>query len=142
VLNRGICSDTTVGLLKRLEKNVNNIEINKLFILIGYNDLPYRSNEEILANIEMVVNEVRARNIYVQSLLPVEAKRKDINHRIKDINNRLKKICESKKVEYVDLHSHFIDASGGLSNSYSLDGIHLNGDGYRLWKELIEKRIK
>ncbi len=141
VLNRGVYSDTTVGLLNRLDRNVNNLKISKLFLLIGYNDLQYRTNKEILANIGLVVDRIHSGKIYVQSLLPVEAKRKDINFRINDINESLKILCESKGIEFIDLHRHFLDDTGGISRKYSLDGIHLNGAGCRLWKELILDKL-
>jgi len=141
VLNRGICSDTTVGLLKRLDRNLNNLKMNKLFLLIGYNDLEYRSNAEILSNITLILERIRAKNICVQSLLPVDSKRGDINLRIKEMNGNLQKLCFYKGIEYIDLYRYFNDEKGGLSEKYLIDGIHLNGAGYRLWKELVEGKL-
>ncbi len=141
VLNRGVYSDTTVGLLNRLDRNVNNLKISKLFLLIGYNDLQYRTNADILNNIAIILDRTKSKKIYLQSLLPVEANKKDINHRINDLNESLKMLCVSKGIEFIDLHRHFLDDSGGISRKYSLDGIHLNGAGYRLWKELIQERL-
>ena len=141
VINRGMYSDTSVSLLKRLDRNVNNLEISKLFLLIGYNDLQYRSNTEIVNNIKLILNRINAEKIYLQSLLPVDAKSKDINVRIVDINDELRKHCVGKNVEYVDLHRHYLNEAGGLSDKYSFDGIHLNGAGYLLWKELIQDKM-
>lgn len=141
-VNRGIYSDTTASLLERLDRNVNNLKISKLFLLIGYNDLQYRSNTEVVDNIKLILNRINAEKIYLQSLLPVDAKIKDINVRIVEINEELRKHCEGKNVEYVDLHSHYLTEAGGLSDKYSLDGIHLNGPGYLLWKELIKNMMR
>lgn len=142
VINRGMYSDTTVSLLERLDRNVNNLEISILFLLVGYNDLQYRSNTEIVDNIKLILNRINAEKIYLQSLLPVDAKIKDINVRIVDINEELRKHCVGKNVEYVDLHSHYLTEAGGLSDKYSFDGIHLNGAGYLLWKELIKNKMR
>jgi lysophospholipase L1-like esterase len=141
VLNRGIYSDTTVGLLKRLDRNINNLKINKLFLLIGYNDLQYRGIAEVVANITLILERIRAKKIYLQSLLPVDAKRGDINLRIKEMNDNLQKLCSDKGIEYVDLYGQLKDEKGGLSEKYLIDGIHLNGAGYRLWKELVEGKL-
>ncbi len=140
-VNRGMYSDTTASLLGRLDRNVNNLKISKLFLLIGYNDLQYRSNTEIVNNIKLILNRINAEKIYLQSLLPVDAKSKDINVRIVDINDELRKHCVGKNVEYVDLHRHYLNEAGGLSDKYSFDGIHLNGAGYLLWKELIQDKM-
>jgi lysophospholipase L1-like esterase len=134
-------SDTTVSLLERLDKNVNNLKIRKLFLLIGYNDLQYRSNAEIVANMSMILDRISAEKVFLQSILPVEAKSKDTNLRINDLNEDLKRLCTAKGVAYLDLNRHFLDEAGGLSAKYSIDGRHLSGSGYRLWKELIKENL-
>lgn len=141
-INRGMYSDTTASLLKRLDRNVNNLNISKLFLLIGYNDLQYRSNTEVVYNIKLILNRIKAEKIYLQSILPVDSKSKDINMRIVDINEELRKHCVGKNVEYVDLHRHYLNVEGGLSEKYSVDGIHLNRSGYLLWKELIKNKMR
>lgn len=141
VLNRGINSDTTVSLLTRFNRNVANLKIEKLFLLIGFNDIPYRDDSAIVANIAAILDRVKANRIYVQSLLPVNGKRKETNARIVSLNRRLRQLCSDRGIEYVDLHRHFIDSKGELSSQYSLDGAHINGAGYRLWQELIRERL-
>ena len=62
-----------MGVKKRLDKNINNLSIDKLFIMIGYNDLEYYTNDDILENIKEIVQKSSARQIYVQSILPVDS---------------------------------------------------------------------
>jgi hexosaminidase len=38
---------------------------------------------------------------------------------------------------FIDLHSRFVDADGYLDPRYTNDGLHLTGEGYRLWRELL-----
>jgi lysophospholipase L1-like esterase len=137
ILNRGIFFDTTEGVLRRLNHNVNNLSVRKLFLMIGYNDLKYRSNGEILENISDILSRIKSQKIFVQSLLPVAAQRKNINARIVQINTNLKALCSEKGVFYVDLHSMFRDNSGGMAEKYSLDGVHPNILGYELWSQII-----
>lgn len=140
-VNRGINSDTTIGILKRLDRNIGNLKIDKLFLLIGFNDLQYQTNDEILANIELIVKRINAHTIYLQSLLPVDAEKKEINHRIVEVNEALRRLCLDKGITYIDLHSYFLDEKGGLSKKYSFDGTHLNGGGHQLWRELIGSNL-
>jgi lysophospholipase L1-like esterase len=142
VLNRGINSDTTVGLLARLDRNVANLDVNALFLLIGFNDLKLRDDSAILANIERILANIKARRIYVQSLLPVTGRGRETTERILGLNAKLRRLCVKNNVEYIDLYTHFSNAKGELLPRYSLDGAHINGAGYRLWSELIRDKVQ
>ena len=142
IINRGIFSDTTLGIINRLDRNINNLDIYKIFLMIGYNDLKYRTNDEIIDNISYIVSRIKVQYIYVQSILPVDAKRKDINLRIVNLNNRLKDLCKDRGYYYVDLHTHFLNKEGGIYLTYSRDGVHPNVNGYKLWAKIIRPIIK
>ncbi len=138
ILNRGIFFDTTHGFLTRLDKNINNLEINKLFLMIGYNDLKYRSNDEIFDNIKKIVSRIKAKKIYIQSLLPVGSNRTGANERIMRINKWLKKLARDEGHIYIDLHSRFMDGRGGVKPELARDGVHPGYPGYKLWFSIIE----
>jgi len=138
IINRGIFSDTTHGLLNRLESNVNNLKIEKLFVMIGYNDLKFRTNEQIVKNIIQIVTKSKSKQIYIQSLLPVRSDEPETNERIIAINENLNKFMIEGNYIYVALHSYFIDHNNGLKSGLSRDGVHLNYLGYKLWFALIE----
>jgi len=137
ILNRGIFDDTTLGVLRRLNQNINNLDINKLFLMIGLNDLAYRTNHEILYNISLMLSRIKAHKVYIQSILPVNACYNENNARIVELNRRLKDMCEQSGNYYVDLHSHFLDEQQGLDRKYSCDGVHPNAYGYYLWSTVL-----
>lgn len=141
LVNRGIFFDTTYGLLHRIEDNANNLNTEKVFLMIGYNDLRYRTNEEIVKNIAEITKQIKTESIYVQSLLPTKASQKEINKRIIEINMHLRKFCDRNKYRYVDLYSRFVTEEGGINPKYSRDGVHPNFFGYRLWAEVISPYI-
>ncbi|MBK7552762.1 MAG: hypothetical protein IPI61_14410 [Syntrophaceae bacterium] len=58
-----------------------------------------------------------------------------------NLNEDLKDFVPQKGVAYLDWNRHFLDEAGGLSAKYSIDGRHLSGSGYRLWKELIKENL-
>jgi lysophospholipase L1-like esterase len=142
ILNRGIMSDTTLGLLDRMDSTVNNLNVKKLFIMIGYNDLPYRSNTSIVKNISQIVSRARSRKVILQSILPVEPKRKVENLRIAEINRELRQLCVTENCNYLDLHSHFLDEKGDLNPIYFNDGVHPSGRGYFLWTKVTAPLMK
>ena len=141
ILNRGIFYDTTFGVLNRLEDTVNNLSINKIFIMIGYNDLKFRENHEILNNISLIISRVKANKVFVQSLLPVDSNRKKTNKRIRKLNHEIKLIVESKGLKYIDLYSEFVDKKGGINPNYTFDGTHPNFIGYMVWFSMINPFI-
>lgn len=56
---------------------------------------------------------------------------------IKFINESLRKNSASKAYTFIDLHSNFIETSGKLDPKYTNDGLHLTGEAYLLWKNLL-----
>jgi lysophospholipase L1-like esterase len=138
VLNRGIYSDTTDGLISRIETNVNNLTIEKFFLMIGYNDLDLKTDDEILHNIEKILDQAKSERKYLQSILPVAACiEENKNARIAAINLRLAELCRQNGYVFIDLHPHF-DVDGELNPQLTYDGIHPNYSGYKLWFDLIE----
>jgi lysophospholipase L1-like esterase len=140
-INRGILSDTTHGLLSRLEKNINNIDIEKIFIMIGYNDLKYRDNEQIVTNVFSIVKNSKAKGIFVQSILPIKFSEKVINKRIDDINEKLKSNAAALKYTFIDLNSLFKKSDCGIDGLLTGDGVHPNHLGYALWYRAIEQYL-
>ena len=58
------------------------------------------------------------------------------------INIGLIKIANKYNKNYIDLYSSFLSKNNELNDAYSLDGLHLNGKGYQLWKQIIKKDIE
>jgi len=147
IKNRGIGGDDTDGILERLEE-VTASQPAKVFLLVGTNDLAYgKSGDHVVDNIRKIIDRIQADSpktrIYIQSILPVDDAvhytRK--NGDIIQINEELKKMAYKKEMVYIDLHSAFKNNNGILDTKYSLDGLHLNGEGYQLWKGLILKYV-
>ena len=143
IKNRGIGGDDTDGVLERLDE-VTSSKPSKIFIMIGTNDLAYgKSAEHVIGNTGLILDRIAGSSpstkVYVQSVLPVDdaVHYTRPNSEIIKINGELKKMTAERGLVYIDLHSAFVDENGILNKRYSLDGLHLNGEGYELWKKLI-----
>jgi lysophospholipase L1-like esterase len=55
--------------------------------------------------------------------------------KIRQLNLRLARLA-SERVTFVDL-TGALSGDGGLKDEFTYDGVHLNGEGYRLWKAAI-----
>lgn len=147
IKNRGICGDTTDGVLNRIT-NIIESQPQKLFMMIGINDLNQGVSVEDVANnyqliVETLKDQIPDVKIFVQSLLPInnQLRNNDVNQQIIYLNNKLQKLSQDGCSRYVNLFSAFLDANNQLDIQYTSDGVHLNGQGYLIWKEIIEQYV-
>lgn len=135
--NRGIGSDTTEGILARLD-SVVMLEPKVISLMAGINDLAQgRTPDEIETTYRTLLEELRLRlpntNVIVISLLPVTASHSIQAADILAVNERLKALCAEERVLYMDLFSAFADENGHLLPEYALDYVHLTPQGYAIW---------
>ncbi len=148
VTNRGISGDTAEGILARLDEVISG-KPAKVFLMIGTNDLAWagKTVPETRDNIEKIIDRIQAESpktkIYLQSVLPVIDGRieKFDNADINAVNPLLAQLAREKNVTWIDLNSVFRDSGGQLRVEFTEDGLHLNGEAYRLWYELIKKNL-
>ena len=145
VFNRGIAGDVCENLILRI-KDVTKLQPNKIFLMIGINNLLFDVPSNIAREYEKLVNELTNRcpdaTIYIQSVLPINNKVRNLiqeNKEIVQLNKFIIKIAERHQIEYIDLHSKFKDDEGNLNINYTADGIHLNGNGYLLWASTLSQ---
>jgi len=147
VKNRGIGGDDTDGILERLGEVVSS-HPDKIFLMIGTNDLAYgKKVEYVVGNFKAILDTIAtqspATKVYIQSVLPTEdaIHTTRSNAEIRKINTQLQEICRERDLTYIDLYSVFAREDQKLNLDYSIDGLHLNGRGYILWKEIIEQFV-
>lgn len=147
IKNRGIGGDDTDGILERLSE-VTEGQPAKIFIMIGTNDLAYEKTvDHVVSNYYKIIDNIQLNSpktrIYIQSVLPTEdalhTTRKNTD--IMEINRQLQKLAADKKTVYIDLFSLFATPENKLNLDYSIDGLHINGKGYLIWKEAIQQYV-
>ncbi len=143
IKNRGIGGDDTDGVLERLGEVVSSGP-DKVFIMIGTNDLAYlKTIDHVLENYRLILDRIATESpttkVYIQAILPTEdalhTLRKNVD--IMEINMQLERMAGERQLVYIDLFTPFATPEHKLNPAYSIDGLHLNGAGYLLWKELI-----
>ena len=142
VMNRGIGSDTTEGLYNRMDEILSH-HPKKIFIMIGINDLARNVTKvESLKYYEMIISKVREElpdcEIYVQSILPTMS---DNLNNISQRNDALIKMCDEFQVEYINLYDLFLIDGKTNNTLLSADGVHLNGNGYRIWLDSVKDLV-
>lgn len=148
VLNRGISSDVTRGVLERLDEVVRH-QPQKVFLMIGTNDLARGvQRTQIVANILEIVRRLKAEapgvSVYVQSVLPLnDTFDKYPEHHphqanILWLNAELQKAAPEAGYTYLDVASLLMDRKERLRADYTNDGLHLMGPAYVAWAAFLK----
>ncbi len=143
ISNHGIVGDTSSGIIHRLDEVVLE-KPEKIFLMIGVNDLFHRIEKETVSInheriIEILVKGLPETQLLIQSLLPVNEDMlfsMKLNNTILWLNNRLSGFCIEQNLRFVNLFDHFI-SNGQLKPEYTTDGGHLSQSGYIKWANLI-----
>ena len=146
IANRGIDSDTTAGVLARLDE-ILAIHPKQAFLMVGINDFAdaHRKVDAVFSDYRAIVARLEQGGVkvVVQSTLPCNVAKGrwkacgSLNGKIAQLNARLATLA-SANVSYVDLWPA-LAGKGGLRGEFTEDGVHLNGEGYRQWKNAIGK---
>lgn len=134
VLNRGIGSDTSEGVLNRLEE-IESHDPRAIFLMIGINDLGYGIPEDTtVKNVEDIIRRLNETlpecTVYLESVLPAAGVKLE---GVEELNREYKVTADTyDNCTYVDLYPLFINENDTVREEYiSGDGVHLNGAGYQ-----------
>jgi lysophospholipase L1-like esterase len=138
--NRGISGDTSAGARERLS-NIVASRPKAVFVMVGINDLTSDVPlEAIIENVMNIAERLSAAEIkpFVQSTLFV----RDVgsNGRILELNLKMQDNCQRRDIVYIDLN-HELAPDGALAAQYTWDGVHLSGQGYLKWAEIITPHL-
>lgn len=152
VKNRGIIGDTAQGVFERLDPILKG-RPSAIFLLIGINDVSHNVAADSIVRCIAKISEKVAKDspktkLYIQSILPVNpiyGKFLVVTEKsgeVLKINQGLQKLCADKGLQYIDIHSHLTGDDKVLLNPrLSNDGLHLLGEGYVIWKGVLEKYL-
>ena len=144
---RGVDGDTTAGVLKRMDSIVS-AKARKAFVMIGLNDFKEgRSVDAVLQDYRSIVSRLSesGMKVYVESTLACnEAKAEwigcaSIQGKIRQLNRGLAGLA-SANVTFIDINAELAGANG-LKPDLTYDGVHLNGEGYKVWRDRISKFV-
>ncbi len=148
IINRGIIGDGVDDILARLDPIVL-AKPKKVFLLIGVNDLLFQPLPKISEKYEKIVlrlvDETPTTQLYLESILPIhnDLRRNGMkNEDIDVLNKSIEQLAKKHHLTYIDLNSKLKNTEGSLRQEFSLDGIHLNGDGYLLFKNIIKNYLQ
>ena len=144
ILNRGIVGDHVEGVWQRLDDVLKN-KPSKLFLCIGINDLLLgKPLADIQKRYVDIVKKIRHdqpnTQLILQTVLPINNQVKQIgidNDLVRALNAGIAQIAKDFALPLVDIYTPLADAHNDLATIYTDDGLHLNGQGYMVWKKAL-----
>lgn len=119
----------------------------KVYILLGTNSMATLTDEAFLKYyndfLDFLLPQLPQDTVYyIQGIPPVSAEKMagDENfsvERIRGLNESLAKIAYDRDLHYLDLFSALADENGALRADIASGSIHLNNEGYNVWREFL-----
>ncbi|PSR18291.1 lysophospholipase [filamentous cyanobacterium CCP3] len=150
-INQAISGESSGGLRDRLYL-LDNTAPEAVFIMVGINDLIWGGSEaDLVYNVRMMINYLRETHpqarVVVQSILPHGGEAATWEGRdrlqaispelIRTVNAQLKAVAIETDVDFLDLYPLFVNGDGYLRTDLTSDGLHLNQDGYMVWRTAL-----
>ena len=147
VKNRGISGDVVDGFFERLDPVVKG-HPKKIFVMGGINDISHNLEADSVATLmasllDYIIENSPTTEIYLQSALPIN---NDFN-RYKNIigkddvvvayNKLLEQLAAERGITFINLYPLFVNEEGKLDPLYTNDGLHLLGNAYIKWRDVI-----
>lgn len=158
IYNRGVGGFISSELLEVIDVCAVDLKPSKVFINIGTNDLSWSSItvEQLMDNYDKIITAIEASVpdviIYLMAYYPVNDEAADesmkeclkirTNARITAANAEVKKLAEKHRQRYIDINANLKDSNGRLKAEYTIEGIHINEDGYRAVFNDIMRYVK
>lgn len=158
IYNRGIGGFITDELLKVIDVCIIDLAPSKVFINIGTNDLSRKDipistmiahYEQILTAVLKALPDVK---IYLCAYYPVnyeaateqmkECLKVRTNEKIRTANEEVRKLAEKHHLRYIDVNLNLMDDLGRLKAEYTIEGMHINENGYRAIYDDVMQYVK
>lgn len=151
IYNRGIGGFKTDDMLEHMEEQIFGTEPSKIFINIGTNDIgaPDYKLEVLIEKYEKILTQIKERlpetEVYMMAYYPVNEVDKvpegewgktlfatRTNENIALANKEVEKLADKMGYHYIDVSEGLRDENGRLKKEFTIEGIHMYANGYRV----------
>jgi lysophospholipase L1-like esterase len=134
------------GRESKLDDAIIDAQPNKVFIMLGQNDLRYREIEDCMESWVLLIERIRSAKpeieIHIQSCTPEWIKSTSSNfnnEKIEEYNEILRQFAADNDCFFVDIHYYTVDHLHRMPTAYELDkSIHMNEAGCYAWIQALK----
>ena len=162
IYNRGVSGFTTTDMLHAMEEMVFGLFPSRIFINIGTNDIgsPDYRLENLEINCRRILEQIRSRltqtEVFVMAYYPVnetviamgmtpeEAAGQFVtrnNRNIRLANQMMEQLAGELGCRFIDVNEGLTDDQGRLRKEFTVEGIHLYPNAYRIVLENLRKYL-
>lgn len=147
----GVVNQNT-GEKENIPELLTRKQYGKIYIMLGMNELGYRTTEFFGEQYQIVLDQIRAWQpdaiIFILANLHVNREKNNMESEFNNVNINAKNVvaaglANGKDIFYLDSNPLFTDEEGFLRDEMTFDGVHLYADGHTVWREfLMEHGVK
>lgn len=130
---------TTSNFILILKKQVIDYKPDTCYLEGGINDIILGiPQKRTFINYQSLINTMIHNHIVpvVQSTLYTVNDR-DTNNKVDSLNQFLVQLCNAQHIKFIDLNK-FLSFNKSLKAYLSIDGVHLNNKGYKIWADALQ----
>ncbi|WP_026663678.1 GDSL-type esterase/lipase family protein [Butyrivibrio proteoclasticus] len=129
-----------------LEQALTENHFNKIYIMLGLNEIGTGTAESFAEEYANVVNRIRELQpdaiIFIQGIMHVTEHKSSndkyfTNDNINRRNEELAKLADNKTIFYMDMNEAVDDENGNLIKELSFDDVHLKASSYERWYQFL-----
>lgn len=147
VMDKKLAVDETTGEKLTVREALTNKSYDKIYLMLGINELGRGTAESFSAQYQRVIDEIRTLQpdavLFIQSILHVTEKKDREgtyinNAEIDARNENLKALADNLHIFWIDENEVFdSEGSGALNPDYTWDGVHLQAKYIPLWEDFL-----
>lgn len=146
-LNLGYGGDNTRHLLWRsLYGELDGYRAKCIMLMIGTNNGD--KSADTAAGIRRILDVIAEKQPQAKTiLLPIFPRdlywkgASQSRQRNEEVNKIIRGFADGEKVQFLDIYGKFLEADSSVSKKYFCEGLHLNHDGYLVWREAVMDKI-
>lgn len=127
-----------------LEKAIEQSGVDRVYIMLGQNDLSSKARTIVMDNWVILLDRIRELNpdiqIYLQSCIPEYASDHSLdqkNDRIETYNETLREFARENDCHFIDLAYYIRDQYDRMPQIYSQGNYHMNEAGCLIWMQIL-----
>ena len=134
------------GLWRVMHGELDGYSADKIFLLLGTNNLSTNTDEEIVEGMQLLIQAVRQHQpkarIYQCGIMPRRGELQRVNHINALLREKLNAQCSMLNAQYIEMTPGLVDERGELIESLFSDGLHPNACGYEIVARNLERYVK
>lgn len=144
--NLGIGGDRTEHVLWRLQHgNLDGVHPKLAIVMIGQNNGPYNTAEEIAEGVKAIVQLLRAKlpetKILLLGIFFRGEKPNAEQEKLAATNALLTKLDDGRMIVYRNINAIFLAPDGSIPRALMPDCEHPSAEGFRRWAEVLEPTV-